>query len=154
MPDLRLGYVVAPLWARVALVAAKQATDGWCSGVAQTTLALMIKEGHVARHVRKMQRVYGRRRALLLEQLRTSFHHWLTPLSSSAGLHITVVLKEPYREESIAVRARHIGVEVGSLGSFYLGRRTRQGFIFGYGQIEEPVIRQGLQLFLQSMPRR
>ena len=56
-PLLRTGFVVAPPWARDALVAAKRASDGENPPLPQEALALLIAEGHLARHVRRMRRV-------------------------------------------------------------------------------------------------
>jgi hypothetical protein len=46
-PEMRLGFVVPPPWARPALVAAKQCTTG-TGGPEQETLAPSIAEGHLA----------------------------------------------------------------------------------------------------------
>src|SRR5262249_49635926 len=68
-PALRVGFVVTPPWARPALVRAKRLTDWHGPVLAQDTLAPFIAEGHLARHVRKMRRIYGERRAVLLSAL-------------------------------------------------------------------------------------
>jgi GntR family transcriptional regulator/MocR family aminotransferase len=153
LPDLRLGYIVAPTWARSALVAVKEATDGWSSVMGQAALALVIKEGHLGRHVRKMQRVYGRRRHLLLEGLTSRFGRWLTPLPSVAGLHVTAQLIGPWPERPLIDSAREAGVGVSGLRPFYVGRPSMQGLLFGYGNIEEKAILDGLRLLRSSMPK-
>src|SRR5262249_54566255 len=79
-PALRLGFVVTPPWARAALIRAKQLTDWHGAVLAQDTLAAFIAEGHLARHVRKMRRVYGERRAALLEALTRHCGEALQPL--------------------------------------------------------------------------
>jgi GntR family transcriptional regulator/MocR family aminotransferase len=60
-PGIRLGFVVAPPWARAALVAAKRCTDVHCPVIDQDTLAAFIAEGHMARHVRKVRPIYAAR---------------------------------------------------------------------------------------------
>ena len=77
LPDLRVGYIVAPPWALAALVVAKQTSDGQRNTMAQATLALLIREGHLARHIRKMQGIYSRRRQVLLEGLGSVLGNWL-----------------------------------------------------------------------------
>jgi GntR family transcriptional regulator / MocR family aminotransferase len=67
LPTLRLGYIVAPPWARSALLAAKAVSEGSCCGLTQGIVASLITGGHLARHVRKMQQVYGHRRQVLME---------------------------------------------------------------------------------------
>ncbi len=56
-PAIRVGYIVAPSWARPALIAARRSAEGPHSIVAQEALADFITEGHLTRHVRKMRRI-------------------------------------------------------------------------------------------------
>lgn len=152
LPGIRLGYVVAPAWARAALIAAKRVADGWCNIQSQATLALLIKEGHLARHVRKMQRVYAQRRQLVLDGLSSGFARWLTPLPSLAGLHVTAKLAGPWTELSVVNRARAVGVGVSALRPFFVGRPSLRGLLFGYGDIDERAILEGLRLLQGAMP--
>src|SRR4030095_13892990 len=86
-PGIRIGFVVAPPWARQALTAAKQCADWYCSALDQGTLGAFIEEGHLARHVRKMREVYRTRHEVLLEGLRRHFGRWLEPVPSMGGMH-------------------------------------------------------------------
>ena len=90
-PALRLGFAVAPAWAQGALGAAKHYADWSCSPISQETLAAFINEGHLARHVRRMRRVYASRRDVLLEGLRSELSPWLEPLPNVAGLHLAAL---------------------------------------------------------------
>ena len=92
-PAIRLGFVVAPPWARDALVAAKQCADWHCGVIEQDTLAAFIGEGHLARHVRRMRGVYAARRDALLGALDRDFARWLEPVPNVAGLHLTAFLR-------------------------------------------------------------
>jgi GntR family transcriptional regulator/MocR family aminotransferase len=65
-PTVRVGYIIAPSWARAALIAAKQLTDRHTTVLIQDALTAFLTEGHLVRHVRKMTRVYAARRVLLL----------------------------------------------------------------------------------------
>ena len=56
LPGVRLAYIVAPPWARPALIAAKAVADGHCCTLIQDTLTALIAEGHLARHVRCLAR--------------------------------------------------------------------------------------------------
>lgn len=140
LPDLRLGYIVTPAWARAALIAAKRVSDGWSSVVAQKTLASFIREGHLARHIRRMQKLYDRRRMLLLAYLDTTLSRWLTPLPSVAGLHATVFLNRPLRETVLIERLHDAGVGLTGLSPFYAGRHKREGLLFGLGPIDDSAI--------------
>jgi GntR family transcriptional regulator / MocR family aminotransferase len=150
LPDLRLGYVVAPPWALGALIAAKRVADGQCSAMTQATLALLIRDGHLARHIRKMQRIYQGRRDRLLEGLRSGFDRWLEVLPAVAGLHVAARLKS-LREDFVIARARDAGVGIGALRPYFAKNPTMRGLMFGYGNLDEREIDQALERFRASM---
>jgi GntR family transcriptional regulator/MocR family aminotransferase len=143
-PALRLGFTVAPAWAQRALGAAKHYADWSCSPIGQETLATFIKEGHLARHVRRMRRLYGRRRELLLEGLRSELSPWLEPVPNVAGLHLTALAKGSLDGERLAGKAREHEVGVLALERFRLGKSGPAGLVFGYGGSDERDIVAGL----------
>jgi GntR family transcriptional regulator/MocR family aminotransferase len=144
-PALRLGYVIAPPWARAALIAAKHAVDGHCPTVAQETLAAFIAEGHLARHVRRMRRVYAARRERLVAALAGQFAPWFELLPSIAGLHVAALASASVDVPALVQRARLRGVGVYPLREYYATRRSaRDGLVFGYGAIDETAIAEGL----------
>jgi GntR family transcriptional regulator/MocR family aminotransferase len=150
LPDLRLGYVVAPPWALGPLVAAQQVAGGQCCAMTQATVALLIRDGHLARHIRKMQRIYRARRDRLLEGLRSGFDQWLEVLPSVAGLHVAARLKS-LGEESVIARGRDAGVGIGALRPYYAKNPTVPGLMFGYGNLDERAIIEALERFRASM---
>jgi len=151
-PTLRIGYVVAPPWAQGALAAAKQIADWHCGLVAQDTLAAFIGEGHLARHVRRMRRVYAGRRDALLAGL-AEFGERLTPVPSIAGLHLCALLPRAVDADEIVAAARRHDVGVSSLRDYYHGTAARSGIAFGYGTIDERGIVEGLARLRRVMPR-
>ena len=144
-PALRLGFAVAPPWAQGALGAAKHYADWSCSPISQETLAAFINEGHLARHVRRMRRVYASRRDVLLEGLRSELSPWLEPLPNVAGLHLTALAAAKGCDVARLVeRARELEVGVTSLESFRLGKSGGAGLVFGYGGLDEDGIVAGI----------
>lgn len=152
-PMIRLGFIVSPPWARSTLLTAKQFTDWHCAVLAQETLAAFISDGLLARHVRTMRPIYNGRRELLLQTLEKDFGRWLTPLPSSAGLHVTALAKGSFDAHSLSTRALEKGVRVTSLRAFHASKPVRQGLIFGYGAIDVADIPAGLRR-LQSLASR
>jgi GntR family transcriptional regulator/MocR family aminotransferase len=154
-PALRLGFVVAPPWARVALGAAKQAADGYCALLPQETLAAFIAEGHLARHVRRMREVYAARRKVLLDGLRKDFAKWLQPVPSAAGLHLTALAERSLDLEALVERAGQRDVGISSLRRFELdwhAKKRPQGLAFGYGALDERGIAEGLSRLRKLVP--
>jgi GntR family transcriptional regulator/MocR family aminotransferase len=144
LPTLRLGYVVAPPWARAPLLAAKAVSEGSCCGLTQGILALLITGGHLARHVRKMQPIYGHRRQILLDTLHRDLSRWLEPMPSAAGLHVAAALKVPLNDKAVEAAALRQGIGVRALSAFSSRRGSPTGLAFGFGAISDSDIAQGL----------
>ncbi|CAN7660503.1 PLP-dependent aminotransferase family protein [Bosea sp. LjRoot90] len=134
-PGLRLGFAVVPDWARDAMLAARQAADWHVPLADQGALAAFIAEGHLARHVRRVRRLYGERRAALLTALNGDLAAWLTPIASEAGLHLSARLKSGLSGASIAAAAAEAGVAVEWLERYAVGTPAPAGLAFGFGTI-------------------
>lgn len=145
-PALRIGYVIAPKWTLPALVEARRCSDWHGDTLTQDTLAMFIAEGHLARHVRKVRRLYAARRALLLRILECDFARWLQTIPSSAGLHLTALFRATMAVDDIIAVARQEGVGLHALPRLP-GRGASQGLMFGYGAIDEAGIIEGLARF-------
>ena len=144
LPTLRLGYVVAPRWARSPLLAAKAVSDGPCGSLTQDILASLITGGHLARHIRKMQQVYGHRRQILMDFLQRDLSTWLEPIPSAAGLHVAAALKVPLNDKAVVAAALSQGIGVRALSAFSSQRASPNGLAFGFGAITDSEIAEGL----------
>ena len=142
LPALRIGFVLAPPAAREALIAARELTDWHGPAIEQGTLAAFIAEGHLARHVRRMRKVYAQRRRVLLAALQQHAADLLDPLPSAAGLHITALARHPL---DLTVAAGS-GLAVQDLTAFAATRDPPAGLVLGYGLIDaadiDPAIRE------------
>jgi GntR family transcriptional regulator/MocR family aminotransferase len=150
-PALRLGFVVAPAWARPALIAARQISDWHAMALAQDTLAAFIHEGHLARHIRKMRRIYGRRREILLQAMERHCGARLQPLASAAGLHLAARLAGSIRAETLSRRAGAFDVAVETLGRYATAKPALNGLAFGFGSIRSDAIEEGIRRLARAM---
>ncbi|HET6971843.1 MAG TPA: PLP-dependent aminotransferase family protein, partial [Phenylobacterium sp.] len=142
-PALRLGYVVTPAWARAALIEARRTADGRGPVDSQETLAAFIAEGHLARHVRRMRKVYGERRDRLLDALDRRMPGRVLP--AAAGLHLALELPPDIDAQALAARAAEAGVAVRALARFDAGGGPRNGLVFGYGVIAPERVDEGVR---------
>ena len=124
--------------------AAKAVSEGSCCGLTQGILASLITGGHLARHVRKMQQVYGHRRQVLMESLHRDLSRWLEPIPSAAGLHIAAALKVPLGDKAIEATALRQRIGVRALSAFSSRRASPTGLAFGFGAINDSDIVEGL----------
>lgn len=133
LPALRLGFVVAPGWARDALVAARRVLDGGAPGLLQAAVADFIAEGHLLRHVRRMRGVYAERREVLMQCLERQLGERGALYPSMAGLHLAVALRADADE--FARRAWAAGVGVEPLSRYAVGAAALPGLVLGFGSI-------------------
>lgn len=145
-PALRLGFVAAPPWARDALVAARQLTDWHGPVIAQATLADFIDDGHLARHIRRMRRIYAERHAALERALTGHLGHRLRPLRSVAGVHLAATLTAPGDATALVAAAAARGIRLEDIARYAARADAPPGLVLGYGLIEadaiDPAIRE------------
>lgn len=151
-PGIRLGFVVAPPWAKRALTAAKQVTDWHQPVLEQDALAAFISEGHMARHVRKMRKVYAERRELMMSGLQSHFSSWLEPIPASGGMHLTALAREVLDYDTIARSARQRNLDVRSLRTLSANGDGQAGLVFGYGATAPQDITEGLLQLRRLFP--
>ncbi|WP_265518677.1 PLP-dependent aminotransferase family protein [Nitratireductor luteus] len=143
-PALRMGFVVAPEWARYALTLAKQLNDQHSPLINQLALADFIAESHLARHVRKMRRIYSARHEALRSALETHLGDHLRPFRAHAGVHLAAALTAPGDEQAVVGAAAARGIRVEDIARYASRDTAQRGFVFGFGMIEakhiEPAI--------------
>jgi len=144
-PALRKGFVVAPAWARKALVTVKHCTDSHSDAIAQSVLAAFIRDGHLARHVRRMRPVYAERREALLDGLRRHLDAWLEPIPSEAGLHLAARVRDPALAPTLFAKARECTPGAQSIAEYASAPPTHPALSFGYGIIDAKDIAPALR---------
>jgi GntR family transcriptional regulator/MocR family aminotransferase len=153
LPTIRLGFLVAPepLWG--ALRKAKWVTDWHSALPTQSALARFIDDGQLARHLRRMRRIYAERHHHLQSALHTAFDGVLKPLPSLAGLHLSVVSADPsFDDAAMAERAGRLGVSLLPLSYHAVDAEPRVvGLILGYGALPIEQIDQALALLARCL---
>jgi len=145
-PALRVGFIVAPAWACERLHALLHATHGAPPLLTQLALASFIREGHLARHVRRMTRIYGRRRELLLEAMAMHAGGLLQPVESTAGLHVSALLPKSLDARRVVDAAAREGLAAQALRSLGRARASCNGLAFGLGLARDERIDAGMRL--------
>jgi GntR family transcriptional regulator/MocR family aminotransferase len=132
-PSLRLGYVVIPPDLLDRFAAVRQAMDICPPPVNQAVLTEFIREGHFARHVRKMRQVYAERRRVLVREIGRELSSLCTIVGDEAGMHLTIMLDDKARDTEVAARAAEKRLRLSALSLSYVGDAPRQGFVLGFG---------------------
>jgi GntR family transcriptional regulator / MocR family aminotransferase len=144
-PSLRTGYMVIPPDLVDRFVAVRQALDLTHPHLYQAVLTDFIREGHFARHLRRLRLVYGERRTALVDSLHQQFGSRLEVHGAQAGMHLVVSIPKGFHDQEIAERAALKKLWLWPLSSTYLGKPLRQGFILGFGSTKSAEIPNDVQ---------
>jgi GntR family transcriptional regulator/MocR family aminotransferase len=132
-PSLRIGYIVIPRDLVNLFEAVRFVTDIFPPYLYQEVLADFMELGHLARYIRKMRRIYGERRNILVESIHAEFGDFLQVHGASAGMHVSVTLPQGFNDEEICDRAAEQKLMLWPLSPYYAGKNPRHGFVLGYG---------------------
>ncbi len=132
-PSLRLGYIVIPPDLLERFAAVRQSMDLCPSPSNQAVLTEFIREGHFARHIRRMRQIYGERRRVLVKEIERELGSSCSIVGGEAGLHLTILIDGGIRDREIAAKAADKQLWLSALSLSYAGDAKRQGFVLGFG---------------------
>ncbi len=129
-PALRLGWIVPPARLHARLVELRWATDLGSPVLPQLTLAHLLRDGALERHLRTMRTRHRARRDVATAAIREHLPD-LRVGGIAAGLHLVLHLPEDLNDEQIAADARAAGVIVQPLSRHRTSPGT-PGLIINY----------------------
>jgi GntR family transcriptional regulator / MocR family aminotransferase len=144
-PALRLGYVVVPKDLVVAFSTVRDATDQFSSTLYQAAMTDFIREGHFARHIRRMRMLYMERRTALVQAIHKQMGGDLEVIGAEAGMHLVALLPPGVSDVAISRRAAEMGISAMPLTSCYAKPPLRGGLILGYGGADARQIHDGIR---------
>ena len=144
-PALRLGYVVVPRDVMPAFLSVRNGMDTFSSTLYQLVMTDFIREGHFARHIRRMRALYMERRTALLESIETHMRGRLDIIGAEAGMQLVALLPPGIDDVAISLAAARQGVSVRPLSMCYANPPARGGLIFGYGGANVREIRESIR---------
>jgi len=151
-PALRLGYVVVPRDLVSAFSAARDAADIFSSTLYQAVMTDFIREGHFARHIRRMRVLYRERRSALVKAIESHLGDRLEVIGAEAGMHLAVLLPPGTDDVAVSSNALQRGISVMPLSSCYSKPPLRGGLILGYGAASAHQIHDGVRKLGMSLP--
>jgi GntR family transcriptional regulator/MocR family aminotransferase len=151
VPAIRLGYLIVPDSLIDAFRAARAAADRHSPTVDQAVLADFLAEGHFARHVRRMRRLYGERQDALIHAIRDRLAGRLEAEPSAAGMHLVAWLAEGMGDEEASARAARAGVEASPLSRYATRRPPRGGLLLGWAGFPPAAILQAADRLARAL---
>lgn len=144
-PALRLGYVIVPEDLVPAFRAVRDALDTCPATLPQLAMTDFVREGHFARHIRRMRALYAMRREALVEAIALHLPGQVQVVGAEAGMQLTCLLPEGADDIALSRRAREVGVSIRPLSPCYRGATRRAGVILGYGGVDAAAIEDGVR---------
>jgi GntR family transcriptional regulator/MocR family aminotransferase len=144
-PAMRLGYLVVPPEMVDVFAAAQSVSTHHPPLLGQAVLCDFIREGHFARHIRRMREVYAERLGVLLKGAREKLAGLVEISNIEAGLQTIGWLPDDRKAEDVAAEADKKNVEVIPLRRYAFGRVPGNGIVLGFAAVEPRELRRGVE---------
>lgn len=135
-PALSLGYVIVPRPMVKVFENALHLISRPASLVDQRVLNTFIRDGHFARHLRRMRKTHALRRETFVGSVETHLSDRLQIIGSQAGLHCAAVLKTGQSDQAASKKLEANGIISRSLSNYYMPTTKESdrvgGLIFGF----------------------
>jgi GntR family transcriptional regulator/MocR family aminotransferase len=149
-PGFRIGWAILPPHLIEPFAEAKLLNDRGSPILDQLTFADFIERGEFDRHLRRMRPAYRSRRDALLDALAQHLPE-LEPAGIAAGLHLVAWLPAGLDEAAVIEAAAGEGVAVAGVTPYRLVASERGGLIFGYSNLSEREIADGVARLGQAV---
>lgn len=144
-PALRIGFVILPYPLQERWCDLRTHTDVQNPSFEQAALAEFLKTRKLDRHVRKMRKIYGNRRQVLLESLKEAFGSEWIAYGDSSGLHVAIDFPGMRFDESFKKRCLQNGLFITPVESHCIEKGRHQSkLLIGYGHLEPDEIKKGV----------
>jgi GntR family transcriptional regulator/MocR family aminotransferase len=144
-PSLRVGYLVIPSDLASAFGRVRQASDISHSTLEQAVLADFIREGHFARHIRRMRRLYLERNQRLVAEIQEQLGATVEIVSAQAGMHLVCLLPAGVEDTIVWQHAAKAGIASWPLSICYQKKPQRGGLVLGYGGVDQKQIQDAVK---------
>jgi GntR family transcriptional regulator/MocR family aminotransferase len=145
MPSLRLGFMVLPPGLLEAFFRASNATGQYAPLVLQAALADFMDRGFFAQHLRRMRRLYARRRETFIELCRANLGTWLRHTVTDTGMQTLWYLDKSIDDRKLAEAGAKLGLVLAPLSQYFRHGRGQPGLVLGYAALDESAMQSNLK---------
>ena len=143
-PAMRLGFLVVPEAFREGIVSALSVTGQFAPLVTQAALADFINEGHFARHLRRMRRLYAARRQYFMDICEDYLSPWLRLRRTESGIQLVGLFHGDHDDKAVARAALDQGVNVSPLSIQYRHSHVQRGLLMGFAAADEKTTKKAM----------
>ena len=134
-PGLRLAYVVVPQAQVECFQQASQTFRSGCPELTQAIVATFMTEGHFARHIQRMRKLYSERRAFTMIGLQNVLGTRVRIDANPGGMHLILRLEGQQPDWQLVERMRQDGLFAEALSEWSLQGEKPSGLLLGFANI-------------------
>jgi len=136
MPGIRLAYLVAPEEQVDAFSQTMGTFAGGSPELTQTIVAAFMREGHFARHIQRMRKLYAERRTLATEALESVLGNSVQLIEQPGGMHLILRLPGRQSDRRLARRLAEAGLYSEALSDWMIDGETAPALLVGFTNID------------------
>ncbi|MES2161300.1 MAG: PLP-dependent aminotransferase family protein [Pseudomonadota bacterium] len=137
-PSVRLAYLVVP---EAQVRRFEQTCHTFAAGgpaLTQTIVSDFMNEGHFARHIQRMRRLYAERRQIAAEGLHAVLGKHLRIDPQPGGMHLVLRMKGRHTDRALAERMRQDGMAALALSERTLLPHASSALLLAFTNIDTP----------------
>ena len=135
LPSLRLAYLVVPEAQVERFEQVSQTFTGGSPELTQAIVAAFITEGHFARHIQRMRKLYAERRELTAAGLDSVLGRHMRIDAQPGGMHLILRPQGGLSDREIATRMRGEGLYAEALSDCAMGSGTASALLLNFTNI-------------------
>ena len=135
-PSIRLAYIVVPEAEVGRFEQTCQVFGGASPQLTQAIVTAFITEGHFARHIQRMRKLYAERRALTAAGLERVLGKRMHIDSQPGGMHLIIRLHEQQSDRQLVARMREDGLYAEALSDWMPGEKKFSGLLLNFTNID------------------
>jgi GntR family transcriptional regulator/MocR family aminotransferase len=159
-PAIRLGYMILPEILVETVKRAKYGSDLHSPLFEQITMANFIKFGYFEKHIRKMKKIYHKRRDYLIEELKRSFGDKVKITGANAGLHLIATFHSISFNDSFVEDLKNNHIYAHPLIEYDIFKEesktnnsstNKHSLVLGFGNMENTDISKGIDIIYHTL---
>lgn len=135
-PGIRIGYLVVPAALVERFEQVGQLFLGHCPELTQAIVATFLTEGHFARHILRMRKLYAERREATARGLQSVLGEQIRIDAQPGGMHLILRFTGDQSDIALAERLRQAGIYAEALSEWSIASTRAQGLLLGFANIE------------------
>lgn len=143
-PGLRLAYLVVPEGQVERFEAISEVLAAGSPGLTQAIVTAFITEGHFARHIQRMRKLYAERRDATAAGLDAALAGHVRINSQPGGMHLILQLRGEQSDRDVVAGMRKAGLYAEALSDWTTGSDGASALLLNFTNIESQAVAEGL----------